>query len=59
MKLSYGTFDEDYWNNDFNISASSEEKKFVKRLLSRARRRDEKSYIKEMLDDFEDAQKIA
>jgi hypothetical protein len=56
MKLTYKTFGEDYWNRDINcplVGGTKEEKKFIKKLLSKARRADKKAYIKEALEEIE------
>jgi hypothetical protein len=47
MKLTFKTFGEDYWNRDVKVSSGKNEKKFLKKELSKARRADAKDFIKE------------
>jgi hypothetical protein len=57
MKLTTKTFDNDYWNNDFNVhslrnNARPTKKRFLKRALSSARRIDAKETITTALKEI-------
>jgi len=57
MKLSAMRFFEDYWHMDWEASATNKGRKggkhILKRILSKARRRDSKKVIHDELHDLE------